>query len=228
MSIIIDNLIHSRRKTVALIIQADGKLTVRAPMRMSGIEVRKFVQNHEAWIRKNQDRLKSSPPPPEKGFQEGELLMFMGQEYPLTIVKHQRPSLILTDTKFQLSFSKLLSARQEFTNWYKTQARTVISKRVDFYANQLKFKYTKIRISSARTRWGSCSSKGTLSFSWRLVIAPPEIVDYVVLHELVHTQVKNHSKKFWLRLSEILPEYKMRVCWLKENGKYLTLNVNAR
>jgi predicted metal-dependent hydrolase len=225
MSIIIDNLIHTRRKTVALIIQADGKLTVRAPLRMSGIEIRKFVQNHEAWIRKNRDRIKSSPPPLEKMFREGELFMFMGKEYPFTIIKHQRPALILTDNKFQLSVSELLTARQEFTSWYKKQARTVISKRVDFYANQLTFKYTKIRISSARTRWGSCSSNGTLSFTWRLVMAPPEIVDYVVLHELVHTQIKNHSKQFWLRLSEILPEYKMHVRWLKENGKYLTLNV---
>jgi Predicted metal-dependent hydrolase len=227
MSIIIDNLIHSRRKTVALIILADGKLTVRAPMRMSGMEIRKFVQNHEAWIRKNQDRLKSSPPPPVKFFQAGELFMFLGQEYPLAIYNRQRPALILTDAKFQLSFSKLLSARQEFTNWYKTQARIVISKRVFFFADPHKFKYTKIRITSARTRWGSCSSNGTLSFSWRLVMAPLEIVDYVVLHELVHTQIKNHSKKFWLRLSEILPEYKIHVRWLKENGKYLTLNVNG-
>jgi predicted metal-dependent hydrolase len=80
------------------------------------------------------------------------------------------------------------------------------------------FHYQKLRISSARTRWGSCSSSGTLSFTYRLVMAPPEVVDYVVVHELVHTQVRNHSKTFWTTVEEIMPDYKQRRTWLKKNG----------
>ncbi len=227
MAIPIDKLIHSRRKTVSLIIQTDGKLTVRAPLRMSAKEIQEFVQTHEAWIRKNQARINASPPPQEKVFKVGELFMFLGREYPLTIVSHQRQALILNDCKFQLSLSNRLKGRQAFLNWYKTQARIEVTKRVEYFAEKFEFKYIKIRVSSAHTRWGSCSSNGTLSFTWRLVMAPPEIVDYVVLHELVHTKIKNHSKKFWNRLCEILPEYKVRVRWLKENGKYLTLNVKS-
>jgi len=78
-----------------------------------------------------------------------------------------------------------------------------------------------IRISSARTRWGSCSSRGTLSFTYRLVMAPPDVVDYVVLHELVHTQIHNHSKTFWNKVAKLMPDYKPRLAWLKKNGKYL-------
>ena len=223
MSIQIDNLIHSKRKTVSLIIQPDGKLTVRAPQRMSEVQIREFVRSHEDWIRKNQTRVKASPPLPKKHFTDGELFLFLGKEYPLTIVSHQRLPLILSDSKFQLANSNLPIARLVFANWYKIQARKVISGRVDFLAKHNKFVHGKIRISSARARWGSCSSSGTLSFTWRLVMAPLEILDYVVLHELVHTQIKNHSKLFWRGLGEILPEYKKSVHWLKLNGKYLTL-----
>jgi predicted metal-dependent hydrolase len=223
MSISIDKLIHSRRKTISLTILLDGKLTVRAPLRMSEVQILDFVRTHEEWIRKNQARIKSYPSPPIKHFIDGELFFYLGVEYPLAVVSHQRPALILSNSGFKLAYSNLPKARQTFNNWYKTQARIVISKQVVLLARQNRFTLTKISISSARTRWGSCSTNGTLSFTWRLVMAPPEIVDYVVLHELVHTQIKNHSKSFWRKMGEISPNYKMHVRWLKQNGKYLTL-----
>jgi predicted metal-dependent hydrolase len=223
MPIPIDHLIHSRRKTVALIIQRDGTLTVRAPLRMSDVHIQEFVQNHMEWIREKQAQTKASPPPPQKHFIDGEIFLYLGKEYPLTIVAHQRFALTLRGYKFQLANSHLPKARQAFLRWYKAQALRVVSERVAFLSKQNKFTYQKIRISSARTRWGSCSTNGTLSFTWRLVLAPQEIVDYVVIHELVHTQIRNHSKTFWRKVGEILPEYKKRVRWLKQNGKYLTL-----
>jgi predicted metal-dependent hydrolase len=223
MPIPIDQLIHSRRKTVALIIQRDGTLTVRAPLRMSAVHIQEFVQSHAEWIREKQAQAKASPPAPQKHFVDGETFLYLGKEYPLTIVAHQRPTLTFNGDKFQLAIATLPKAQQAFIHWYKDQARTVISERVAFHATQNKFIYQKIRISSARTRWGSCSTNGTLSFTWRLVLAPLEIVDYVVIHELVHTRVKNHSKTFWQRVGEILPEYKKHIRWLKQNGRHLTL-----
>ena len=223
MPISIDHLIHSRRKTVALIIQHDGTLTVRAPLRISDVHIQEFVQNHAEWIREKQAQAKASPPPLQKHFVDGETFLYLGKEYPLTIVAHQRSALTFSGYKFQLANSNLPKARQVFIRWYKAQALRVISERVAFHAKRNKFTHQKIRISSARTRWGSCSTNGTLSFTWRLVLAPPEIVDYVVFHELVHTQIRNHSKAFWQKVGEILPEYKKRVRWLKQNGKYLTL-----
>ena len=109
-------------------------------------------------------------------------------------------------------------AAQLFEQWYRQQARTVFTERVELYAQKYGFEYAKIRISSARTRWGSCSSKGTLSFTWRLVMAPLEIVDYVVVHELSHLREHNHSKAFWAQVAAILPDYKSRRKWLKVNG----------
>lgn len=81
----------------------------------------------------------------------------------------------------------------------------------------------KLRISSARTRWGSCSAKGTISLTWRLVMAPPEILDYVIVHELAHLKVKNHSSAFWKVVETYLPGYQNQRKWLKQNGHTLDL-----
>jgi predicted metal-dependent hydrolase len=223
MSIPIDHLIHSRRKTVALIIQRDGSLTVRAPLRMPQAAVLEFVQSHSDWIHRKQAQVKASPPPQEKSFTAGESFLYLGKEYPLTLVASQRPSLVFSASRFRLARSALPKARQTFIRWYRLQAHSLISARVESLAKEHKFSWKKIRISSARTRWGSCSSAGTLSFTWRLVLAPPEVIDYVVVHELVHTQVRNHSSKFWRRVADIMPAYKNHVSWLKKNGRFLTL-----
>jgi predicted metal-dependent hydrolase len=111
-----------------------------------------------------------------------------------------------------------------FTTWYKQQARWVIRERVEWFAARYKFIYSQVRISSARTRWGSCSSRGSLSFTWRLVMAPLEVVDYVVAHELAHLRIRNHSPAFWKEVEAILPDYKARQKWLKTNGRLLTLS----
>ena len=223
MQIPIDLLIHSRRKTVAIIIQRDGALTVRAPIRMSDERIREFVQNHAEWIRKKQALIKSSPTLLKKQYIDGETFLYLGNDYPLSIVTHQRLSLTFDGNNFCLAKSILPKAKQVFIRWYKAQALAMISRRVAFLAVQNNFMYKKIRISSARTRWGSCSTNGTLSFTWRLVLAPPEVIDYVVIHELVHTHIRNHSPKFWHKVAEILPAYKKHVAWLKKTGHYLTL-----
>ncbi len=99
----------------------------------------------------------------------------------------------------------------------------MLKQQVSYYATKHGFEFKKIRISSARTRWGSCSTLGTLSFTWRLVLAPLDVLDYVVVHELCHLSELNHSKKYWGLVEEILPDYKARRTWLKENGGRLKL-----
>jgi predicted metal-dependent hydrolase len=221
MSIPIDRLVRSRRRTVALVIERDGSLTVRAPLRMAEGRIRDFVESHAGWIVKNQARVRAALPAAPKQFVEGETFLFLGREYPLTIVPRQRPALTFDGTAFRLAKSALPRAEEAFIRWYKEQAAALLFERVRMLGEMYGFRHKKLRISSARTRWGSCSSLGTLSFTYRLVMAPPEVVDYVVLHELVHTQVRNHSKTFWNRLGALMPDYKTRLGWLKKNGKYL-------
>jgi len=223
MPISIDRLIRTRRRTIALVVEPGGGLTVRAPLRMAESQIRQFVEAHTDWIVRNQAKARFSAPPTPKQFVDGETFLYLGKPYPLALVPRQRPSLTLDRGAFRLAQSALPKAEAAFTRWYKQQALTVFTERVEMLAKQFGFRYEKIRISSARTRWGSCSSKGTLSFTWRLVMAPPEVVDYVIVHELVHTKIRNHSKTFWARVAELMPAYKTHVRWLKQNGKTLTL-----
>ena len=101
---------------------------------------------------------------------------------------------------------------------YKKEARSYIVPKVEEYAKKFGFQYNKIRITSATTRWGSCSSKRNLNFSYRLILTPKEMVDYVIVHELCHLRQMNHSRLFWNEVEQILPDYKVAEKWLKQNS----------
>lgn len=221
MPIKIDQLIRSKRKSIALIVQRDGKLTVRAPLRLSEARIMQFVNTKTAWILAQQKKAASQQVKPRE-YTDGETFLFLGRKISLKLVDQQAVPLKM-EVNFLLKRSQQKQAAQLFTRWYQAQARQVFTSRVEFFAQKNGFSYAKIRLSSARTRWGSCSSKGTLSFTWRLVMAPPEVIDYVVLHELVHLQIKDHSAAFWTRLQQYVPDYKRKRAWLKTNGHLLEI-----
>lgn len=113
---------------------------------------------------------------------------------------------------------------------YRNAAREYFPKRVSHYAHMLGVTYGKMSIRDQKTRWGSCSSEGNLSFNWRLILAPPDVLDYVVIHELCHRKEMNHSKEFWALVESLMPHYKECRKWLKKNGRDLTpdiLNTNS-
>lgn len=223
MPIPIDRLIRSRRKTIALIVRPDGSLEVRAPQGLAESRIREFVESHADWVRKQKARASEFTLPLPKQFSEGEKFPYLGKEYPLKIVPRQRQALMFDGKEFRLAKTALPKAREAFIRWYKAQAAKVLSERIPAQAAAHGYKYGSIRVSSARTRWGSCSTRGTLSFTYRLIMAPSSVVDYVVLHELVHLKIKNHSKVFWAQVGNLMPDYKKHVNWLKKNGKFLTL-----
>jgi predicted metal-dependent hydrolase len=217
----IHKLVRSKRKTLALIVESDGTLTVRAPLRMKEADIRSFIEAKKDWIERKQARVQKDAPAPRQ-YVDGEKFLYLGVEVPLRIVRAQKPALVM-EKAFKLTKSALPQAESVFEAWYKKQARTVFTERVSFFAHKHEFKVGKIRISSARTRWGSCSTKGTLSFTWRLVMAPLEVIDYVVVHELCHLKELNHSKAFWAKVEMVLPDYKKRRRWLREHGGKLHL-----
>jgi predicted metal-dependent hydrolase len=224
MPVQIDKLIRSKRRTIALIIERDGSFTVRAPMRAPHEAIETFIQQKEDWITRTREKMKSMIGSPALGKQytDGEKFLFLGSLFDLKLVGFQRPSLRF-DSGFTLSRTAQSKGEQVFTHWYKKRALEIISERVEQYAGQYNFTPKQVKISSAKTRWGSCSPNGTLNFTWRLVMAPLDVVDYVVVHELVHLNVKNHSHKFWKAVEAIYPEYKKQRKWLRENGEKLSL-----
>ena len=110
---------------------------------------------------------------------------------------------------------------QALENRYRNAAREVFTNRVEYYHRFTGGHYTSITIRDQKTRWGSCSAKGNLNFNWKLVLMPPEVLDYVVVHELAHRKEMNHSRKFWAEVKNVLPDYEKRRKWLKEFGGYV-------
>ena len=218
MPVEIDRIIRSKRRTLTLIVEDDGSLTVRAPLRISAMKIHEFVDSHALWIEKKRAQARTVISSPPKQFIPGEAFLYLGQSYALEVVKGQKKALLL-DGNFKLAEQAQGIAQKTFQDWYRKEARKLITEHVNLFAEKYDFQYKKIRISSARTRWGSCSPSGTLSFSWRLVLTPMEVVDYVIIHELVHTVVHNHSKRFWKRVEKILPDYKEYNKWLRKNGR---------
>lgn len=215
-------IIRSRRKTLALIVKPDGSLIVRAPLRIPEKTIREFMEKNARWIEKKQSEVRSAIPSAPRQYAPGEMFLYLGNSYPLQIVQGQKKPLIL-DGSFQMAESAQHESSQVFARWYRAQARQILSERINLYACQYDFQYKGIKITSARTRWGSCSSTGSLNFSWRLIMAPMDVVDYVVVHELVHTVFHNHSRRFWKRVETILPDYKERKKWLRKNGQQAML-----
>ena len=107
----------------------------------------------------------------------------------------------------------------------KKQAKALITERVLHYASQLGVTYGTITIRAQRTRWGSCSSKGNLSFNCLLALVPQDVLDYVVVHELCHRKEMNHSPRFWITVENIMPDYQIHRKWLKENGSRLIARI---
>lgn len=136
---------------------------------------------------------------------------------------NQKQYWIYKQTKHVLEdMQKRIVRSEEEIRRLKQQARRVLTEKTDYYKSLLGVDYQRIRIGSQRTRWGSCSSKGTLSYNWHLVLMPEQIMDYVVVHELCHLLEMNHSERFWEKVGELLPDYDNRRRWLKENGnRYL-------
>ena len=220
----IDKIIRSRRRTISLEIKPDGSLLVRAPLLATNGQIDKLVRQKEDWILEKKALVhQRSLENPARKFAAGEEFPYLGKSYPLEIVNKQDQALILRD-KFYLAEFASVNAKAVFIDWYKAQAALEIRDRVEIYAQLNGYAFKRFRITIANTRWGSCGPHGSLNFSYRSVMAPIEIIDYVVVHELVHLRIKNHSKTFWGEVQKLMPDYDVRRRWLKENGHRLTLN----
>lgn len=216
--ITIKKLIRSRRKTIALVVQPDGSLLVRAPMLTSRSAIDAFVASKSAWIEKAIARQQQREKQAQRyRFVEGEKFYYLGKQYPLRIVPAQKPALVF-DLAFSLAQKSLPRARQLFTTWYRQQARLYLGQRVQRLSDLHGYRFRSIRITSARTRWGSCSTRGSLNFSWRIIMLPSEMIDYIILHELAHTIHHNHSPRFWQQVEKTVPDYLVKRKWLRENN----------
>lgn len=231
--------VRSGRKTVSITIRPDGGILVRAPEKMRAEQIKRFLLEHREWIRKKQElveehlRMRKTF---EKKYISGEKFLYLGQEYILDVVavpgRKRAGAEVIADTLTVEIGTAEERTGQEFREvteaavrrWYKEEARKRFDERAAFFAEYMGVVYGQIRVKEQKTRWGSCSGRGNLNFNWKLVMAPPEILDYVVVHELCHLKEMNHSRRFWQTVERVLPDYRECRNWLKVHGEELTLN----
>ncbi|MDO8512596.1 MAG: SprT family zinc-dependent metalloprotease [bacterium] len=216
--------IRSHRRTMSLEITREGKVVIRAPYLFSERKIAKFVSEKKGWIKKKQAIIKKRvAEKPKRQFLAGENFLYLGKNYGLLLVTRKRPPLVLTDY-FELSALQRHRAPAIFTRWYIERAKAVITPIVNRFAEDNTLTFKKLRFSGARTRWGSCTNRGHLSFSWRLIMAPEEVVAYVVVHELAHLEHHNHSKRFWKFVEKMEPSFRKQRQWLREHGHKLVID----
>lgn len=187
-------------------------------------EINSVVEKKSGWIQTKKAMVQLVyPQTSEKEYVNGEGFWYLGKSYRLEIIEGANKPIELRN-RFFLDRSVLPKAQIYFSNWYREQALKVIPERVAWYATNIGMSFHSVKITSAQKRWGSCSAKGTLSFPWRLVMAPIPVIDYVVVHELVHLSEKNHGKVYWAKLRAIMPDYKQKIEWLDKNGHLLRIS----
>ena len=221
--ITIAKLVRSRRRTIELTITEDARLVVRAPLRTPLHLIHGVIDKKQQWIRRKIREAGSRHMLPPREFRDGERFLFLGKAYELDISRRMARPVELGD-RLYISSLALPEARRVLKEWYRENAEKHISGRCAYYAKLIGRAPKLVRMSNAEKRWGSCSPEGNLNFSWRLIMAPPEVIDYLVVHEMAHLEVPNHSASFWDKVASIMPDYRVWQKWLRENGRMLTIN----
>lgn len=211
-------LIRSRRRTLAICIERDGGVTVRAPLHMAKSIVEGFVAEKADWI-KEKSSLMAEREARRKNFcvQEGDTLPLLGREYPVMFGE----SVAFDGSCFTVCSGNYETMKPQLVGLYHSLAEKFISERVSRFSRSTGWIPSGVRIGAANTSWGFCSGKNSLNFTWKLITAPPELVDYVVVHELAHTVEHNHSARFWKLVERVLPDYKQRRARLRDFAKVL-------
>lgn len=214
--------VRSNRKTMAIEIKQDGTIVVRVPKLMDRKSVERFVSEHYNWIEKHYEAV-SEKLEKKQAFrwEDGAELLLSGDLIKLRVAVKpgsNRMSAFLKDGELMVVVPRMDEQAIEAVvkAWYKDVAKRVISQRVEAYAGLMGVDYNRICVRAQKTRWGSCSGKGNLNFNWKLLLMPPKVLDYVVVHELSHRREMNHSERFWSIVGQVMPDYQEQRRRLRE------------
>lgn len=220
--IVPDYIERSKRKTLTLTVLKDGNIIVKAPISMKDDVINRFVEDKQSWIREKLSIVKENKNKYEDILLFRSVLLY-GNRY--KIIKSQVKQ-IETNDKFEILIptktddSKVVKS---LVSWYKKIAKQILTDRLAFIENRVKLKSNALKFSDSKGRWGSCNSFGVIHLNWRVIMLPPKIIDYVIVHELCHLSEMNHSKNFWALVAKFMPEYETRKKEIKEYAFLLGL-----
>ncbi len=208
------------RRNATIKISEDNRISVIVPRGIPDSRVEEIIRQKSVWIQSHLRALKK--------YESGEVFPFLGEN--LTLEAHYesnepvqvKDGRLIVGVPFPeagFDHSKLISSR--LVQFGRRCALEVLTERVAFFEKVMKIKSSEVHIKNVRSVWGSCNLKGRLTFNWRIVMAPVEVIDYVVVHELSHIAHHNHSDRFWAHIERFIPDYKVRREWLRSNERTL-------
>ena len=182
----------------------------------------RLLKENAAWVVDQQRKYDTyREQVPDRTFEAGECFPFLGEDRELIIESRRKHEVNGGSIRLRKSAVEQSSVEQVLENFYRNRARDYLTDRTDHYAERMGVEYEKLELRNQRTRWGSCSTGGTISLNWRLVMTPPDVVDYLVVHELAHLTEQHHGREFWQFLGEHIHDYKEKAEWLEENSTQL-------
>lgn len=204
---------NARRFTLRLDAGGDGAVLTQPPG-VGRSETRAFLEAHAGWLRAALDRV-----PPLVAVGAGARIPVAGRPVTVEVIPGPRRAPVLEETRLVLRGEG--NEARRIAQWLKLRARDRLAPAAEHYARLLGRRVTRVSLRDTRSRWGSCTSAGALSFSWRLAMAPVEVQDYVAAHEAAHLVEMNHSPRYWARVAEIMPDWKPHRDWLRRQGREL-------
>lgn len=223
-------IVREKRKTISIRITDKGEVLITSPFNVSEETIKTILKKKEKWITNKvqlfANRLSNYK---EKEFVNDEKFLYLGEELQLEfcVIHSKKVYTDIQEGKLKVYLSNCEKNHQEIRDsiidFYRKKATDILSERTKIYSELMKVRPKKITIKDQKTIWGSCSSKGNLNYNYRIIMAPMEIIDYIVVHELCHLVHMNHSKEYWNTVELVLPDYERRRQWLKDNGYLLKL-----
>ncbi|GGP23541.1 M48 family metallopeptidase [Silvimonas iriomotensis] len=209
----------ARRRSIGLKIDHSG-LTLIIPARATVADAERAIRAKITWIRGHLARLKNAPPTAPRQLLNGSAVQWLGQP---CLITAPAPRSNVTDNVLALA-SKIETPeaiRDAFIRFSRATARIYFSQRAAHFAPRMQVNPRRILLTSASTRWGSCTAAGDVRIHWRLMQAPPAVIDYVIVHELAHLKEMNHSPRFWAEVEKVIPDWKTYRQWLRQYGAAL-------
>ena len=210
-----NKIIRSNRKTLSLTINENAELIIRAPKRLSIEKIQDFINEKENWINRKKRLLENQIKDVTSNHNK---LLYLGNLFPINVEQNASKELFFTGEEFIANSIEPDSLSLSIKKWYKNKFKEIALPRVAYFANKHNLMVNQVRIKNQKTMWGSCSSKNNINLNYLLLMAPMGVIDYVIVHELVHTIHRNHSTDFWDSVESIMPEFQEHKRWLKKNG----------
>ena len=207
--------IRSNRRTLSISINENAELIVRAPHQLSINKIHDFINEKKKWVTKQQkiinNRLSDS------AFDK-DMALLLGSLYPIKVKTDQSKKLSFNGEEFLVYSSDQELIHSSLKKWYKKKFREVAIPRLTYFADKYNLSVNQVRIKEQKTLWGSCSSRNNINLNYLLIMAPMNVIDYVIIHELAHTIHRNHSSHFWKTVESMMPNFKEAKTWLKDYG----------